>query len=512
MLSSRRAIATALGAVAAALATAAPAAADVATLREATATNAAGIQATVDAFRADLGDPNNGNTVGTQPAGRRQVTWDGADNDSAPSRLPADFFNAVAPRGIILGAGDPRITFQQSADAANATATPEEFGHINATYPTAFAPFSAPRLFSSLTANAYIVEFFVPGALTRAQTSGFGAVFTDVDVAGSTKLEFFDRFGTELLERNLLATPGDGSLSFLGVKFTGADVARVRITSGAAPLGPNDVTQGGASDIVVADDFIYGEPGAQPVPAVSFSSTEFGGAEGGAATVSVTRSGDPQATVKAGVSLSDGTATAGSDYEPTGGTVTFAPGETQKSITVPLATDDAQEAAETVSLTLDPATSNGMVAPTIGPNSTATLSIADVPPGDGPPPAVPPDTKAPLIEVAADGRQRLRGKRPPIALRAFCDEPCSVVAGGVVKIRGGAKPAKGGVGALEIADVQAGLPPFAFETVVLKLSARTAKLARAALRNGGRATAKLSIGATDSAGNRAETTARVRFY
>ena len=502
-MSKRGAFTAALAGVGVALAAAAPASADVATLREATAANPAGIQAAVDAFRGDLGEPNNGNTVGTQPLGRRQITWDGADNDSAPSRLPADFFNSIAPRGAILGAGDPRIQFQQSADAVNATATPGEFGNLNATYPTAFAPFSAPRLFSSLTTNVYDVEFFVPGTLTRAQTTGFGAVFTDVDVAGSTKLEFFDRFGNELLERQVLSTAGNESLSFLGAKFTGPDVARVRVTSGAAPVGPDDITQGGVPDIVVADDFFYGEPGAQPVPTVSFSSTEFTGAEGRAATVSIDRSGDTQATVKAGVSLSDGTATAGSDYEPTGGTVTFAPGETRKSITVPLAADDAAEGTETANLSLDPVTSNGTVPPTIGPNSAATLSIENVP-----------DARAPQLEVAVDDRQPLKGKRPPIELRAFCDEACSVVAGGALKLRGGGKGSRRGgkgKGALKIADVRAELQPLAFETVVLKLTRKGAKMARTTIRSGSRATAKLSIAATDSSGNRTDTAERVRL-
>src|SRR5436190_1289026 len=85
---------------------------------------------------------------------------------------------AAAPRGAVFG-GDPRITFQVSADAVNATATPIEFGNVNATYPTAFATFSSPRLFTSLTNNVLEVEFFVPGTLNRATVSGFGAVFTD---------------------------------------------------------------------------------------------------------------------------------------------------------------------------------------------------------------------------------------------------------------------------------------------------------------------------------------------
>lgn len=235
----------------------------VATIREATAagpTANTGIQATVDAFRADLGTPVNGNTVGSQGAGRREITWDGGDNDAAPARLPNNFFNAIAPRGVIFN-GDPRIQFQVGADTTPAVpGTLEEFGNVNATYPTAFAVFSSPRLFTSLNSNVVEVEFVVPGTLDTATVSGFGAVFTDVDTAGSTKIEYFDVIGNKIFERDVLATAGDESLSFLGVTFTQSVVGKVRITAGSAALGPNDITQGGTADIVVMDDFIYGEP------------------------------------------------------------------------------------------------------------------------------------------------------------------------------------------------------------------------------------------------------------
>src|SRR5262245_3485298 len=36
----------------------------------------AGIQASVDAFRNALGNPNNGNTPGPLASGRREITWD----------------------------------------------------------------------------------------------------------------------------------------------------------------------------------------------------------------------------------------------------------------------------------------------------------------------------------------------------------------------------------------------------------------------------------------------------
>jgi hypothetical protein len=57
------------------------------------------------------------------------------------------------------------------------------------------------------------------------------------------------------------ASPGDGNQSFFGVKFNDARIARVRITTGDVAPGPDDDSK---NDIVMMDDFIYGEPVALP--------------------------------------------------------------------------------------------------------------------------------------------------------------------------------------------------------------------------------------------------------
>jgi hypothetical protein len=43
----------------------------------------------------------------------------------------------------------------------------------------------------------------------------------------------------------------------LGIVFDDARIARVRITAGNVAPGPDD---GGENDVVMMDDFIYGEP------------------------------------------------------------------------------------------------------------------------------------------------------------------------------------------------------------------------------------------------------------
>ena len=223
-----------------------------------------GIQATVDAFRLALGAANP-NVAGSFGTGRREITWDGVrDPQAAPNNLPANFFNINSPRGVVLST--PGSGFQVSA---NSGVAPIEFGNINATYSGLFQTFSAQRLFTALDSNITDVNFFVPGSATAATVSAFGAVFTDVDLANSTSLQFFDLGNVSLGEFFVpvgTSITGNESLSFLGVRFdAGKRVGRVRITSGNAALGGND---GGGIDLVVMDDFIYAEPTASvPEPA-----------------------------------------------------------------------------------------------------------------------------------------------------------------------------------------------------------------------------------------------------
>ena len=221
---------------------------------EASGASPADIQAAVDAFRAFLG-PLNPNVPGSFPSGRREINWDGVpDAFSAPNNLPANFFNANSPRGTVFFT--PGTGFQVSADSVNPTNTPVRFGNLHPDFPRIFSTFSPERLFAALDSNILETVFFVPGRQTGAAVGGFGSVFTGVNDEDSTKIEYFDVAGRLLFSRNVLAGPTNrGSLSFLGVGFdAGERVFAVRITSGSrTPATP-------ARDVVVMDDFIYGEP------------------------------------------------------------------------------------------------------------------------------------------------------------------------------------------------------------------------------------------------------------
>jgi hypothetical protein len=172
---------------------------------------------------------------------------------AAPNNLPPNFFNVNSPRGVEFST--PGTGFQVSATTASGS--PVQFGNINPTYPTLFETFSPQRLFTAIGSNLVDVNFFVPGSNTPALTNGFGAVFTDVDLANTTSLTFFDSANNSLGTFFVPVSVGNEGLSFLGVDFGSAVVSRVRIVSGNAALGPNETA---GLDLGVMDDFIYGEP------------------------------------------------------------------------------------------------------------------------------------------------------------------------------------------------------------------------------------------------------------
>ena len=215
--------------------------------------DAASITVTRDAFRVAIG----GGTVagGNRLFGgvRREINWDAVpDAFSAPNNLPANFFNVNSPRGVVFFT--PGTGFQVSA---NAGVAPIQFDNINPTYSATFEPFSPQKLFTSLGSNVLDVNFFLPGTNTTGSTNAFGVIFSDVDVANTTSLQFFDPSNNSLGSFFVPAGAGNQTFSFLGVQFTTERIGRVRITSGNVAVGPNDAPP--TSDVVTMDDFIYAE-------------------------------------------------------------------------------------------------------------------------------------------------------------------------------------------------------------------------------------------------------------
>jgi len=227
---------------------------------------AASIQSTVDAFRAAVGNPDNANS-GPLATGRREINWDGGGSDAttAPVTPFNVFLNTRGAQFITRGTGLSQAPPGGGPQGGLASLL------NNPTYATIFSTFSPLRLFTPVGSNITQAAFFVPGTngATPARVTGFGAVFTDVDRqdgsgdkkkgnrGASTIIEYFAANGWLLFRGVVPASPGDGSLSFFGIVFEEPLIAKIRITTGNSAPGPDDDDR---RDIVMMDDFIYGEP------------------------------------------------------------------------------------------------------------------------------------------------------------------------------------------------------------------------------------------------------------
>ena len=141
---------------------------------------------------------------------------------------------------------------------------------------------------------------FEPGEVTKT---------IEVQVNGDTAPEGDETFGV--------------LLSFLVNAAMADDEARVTITNDDLPtLYVNDVRVNEGNAGAAQAVFVVSLPGLAP------------------------------GTVSVNFSTADGTASAGSDYEAVSGTLVFAPGETSKTVSVPVHGDAALEPDETFTLTL----------------------------------------------------------------------------------------------------------------------------------------------------------------
>ncbi|MDZ7858593.1 Calx-beta domain-containing protein [Sphaerotilus sp.] len=113
----------------------------------------------------------------------------------------------------------------------------------------------------------------------------------------------------------------------------------------------------------------------------------------GTATFTVTLAGTATTPVTIDFATADGTAKAGLDYTAVTGTVTFAPGETSKSITVPILNDAVYEGAETFTVNLGNPSANALISDPLGQGTIMDDGSGTVPDG------VTPDDDRPLVTI-----------------------------------------------------------------------------------------------------------------
>jgi hypothetical protein len=218
-------------------------------------TAACDITGAVNEYRALLGTLNP-NVVGEQPGGRREINWDAVPAaQTNTNTFPGDFFNqpvAGRARGTVF-----------STDGTGFRVSDNDFADVNPDYADEFNAFSPLRTFSAIGSNELVVDFFVAGTTTPALSAGFGVIFSDVDNNGSAAIKLIAANGSSLGKYHAPRCPG--GFSFVGVAFDSPVIASVEITSGKGPLGSDaddvsDRDHGPARDLVIMDDFIYGEP------------------------------------------------------------------------------------------------------------------------------------------------------------------------------------------------------------------------------------------------------------
>ena len=203
------------------------------------------IAATVAEFRTVLGDPLNGGTPGPLSEGRREIKW-----DAAPAEMPGDFFNTVVKAGAIFTTMAPDFEQRQRFQRGQ----PGLRRRLQRVQPAEDVHAHRQR-----------------GADHRVQGAGLRYPGGDPGLrrrvlrrraTGAASIKLFDAHGRSLGQYHAPVRTDAAGFSFVGVVFDSPIVAEVRIMSGQRALGPDvqDLSDGGNQDLVVMDDYLYGEP------------------------------------------------------------------------------------------------------------------------------------------------------------------------------------------------------------------------------------------------------------
>jgi hypothetical protein len=289
---------------------------------------------------------------------------------------------------------------------------------------------------------------------------------------------------------------------------------------GGADLGPNN-----AAVLQIGDD------GASGPLALSANAYTVGEADG-LVTVTVKRSGGSLGgPVSVDYATSNATATAGSDYTASSGTLTFGPGESTKSFTVPVTTDSTHEADETFQVALSGPTGGA----SLGSPAGATVTIADddkattnpgtgtgtgTKPGTTKPGTTTPGTTTPgtgstggssagtgstppvttVLKLRLSGKKLQRAlKKKRLVLAARCSANCRLTV--VAKVKVGKKK-------VALGRKKAGLVAGKKGKLKVKLSKKALAKLRKAMKHG-KATVVLTVKAKDAAGHRARASRKV---
>ena len=227
----------------------------------------------LDAFRAAIGGVKN--TAGPEASGRREISWDGVKLDGTDANPNTQ----VVDSGHTVVIPVDRFRAQGALFEDPYAVSGDGFASVNPGTAGQFPAFSPNNTFVMQDETPYQFDdrfigqsFTIPGTATAAGTRGFGAIFIDVEKAGSSSIEYFghDAGGHEVsLGTFAVPTGASGEPQFLGVLFDNPVVADVNLTVGTNTLfnfdgtsfqsfGPENLS--GNTDLAVTDDFVFAEP------------------------------------------------------------------------------------------------------------------------------------------------------------------------------------------------------------------------------------------------------------
>jgi YD repeat-containing protein len=161
---------------------------------------------------------------------------------------------------------------------------------------------------------------------------------------------FFRRRSARCAATLAVALLSGASIALASETSTYSYDALGRLTSAGRAGGPNSGTQ--VSTAFDPAGNRTGHGGAAP-SGVSLSAASNGPvSEGNASTFTIYRSGTPSGTLTVNYATASGTASSGSDFTATTGTLTFLSTDSTLTVTVPIASDGQAENDEQFSLTL----------------------------------------------------------------------------------------------------------------------------------------------------------------
>ena len=248
-------------------------------------------------------------------------------------------------------------------------------------------------------AETFTVTLSNPAIATIADGSATGTIFDDDGPPAIVLVDVIvdESAGNASFDVMLTSSDTDTvTVDYATVDGTGLAGSDYTTTSGTATLLPGDTVE--TVEVPVLDDVVAEEEeaftlnlsnpvgatiersaalgtivdtDADPVITVGDASVAEGDAGSSNATLTVSLSAASEKTVEVDYATSDGTAAAGNDYSAAAGTLTFAPGDTDEHIAVPVLGDMTDEGEETVAVGLS-GESNATVS-----DGSAVLTIAD---------------------------------------------------------------------------------------------------------------------------------------